>query len=114
MDLGLKGKTAMVLGGGGLGRAIAKALAAEGVNVGVAGIGSTSIDCTGTGLKGIGGKCIGLTWDLADLLEVAAKARALSRSAATAGLKITPMFSFFSPASAPAILLVPSSVLMAA
>ena len=58
----------MVLGGGGgLGRAIAKSLATEGANVAVAGIGSTSIDGTVADLKAIGGKCIGLIWDLADL-----------------------------------------------
>lgn len=68
MNLGIKGKTALVLGGGGgLGRAIAKSLAAEAVNVAVAGIGSTSIDGTVAELKAIGGKCIGLIWDLADL-----------------------------------------------
>lgn len=68
MDFGLKGKTALVLGGGGgLGRAIAKSLAAEGVNIVVAGIGSTSIDGTVADLKAIGGKCMGLIWDLADL-----------------------------------------------
>ncbi len=68
MDFGLKGKTALVLGGGGgLGRAIAKSLATEGANVAVAGIGSTSIDGTVADLKAIGGKYIGLVWDLADL-----------------------------------------------
>jgi 3-oxoacyl-[acyl-carrier protein] reductase len=68
MDFGLEGKTALVLaGGGGLGRAIAKSLATEGANVAVAGIGSTSIDGTVADLKAIGGKCIGLIWDLADL-----------------------------------------------
>lgn len=68
MDLGLKGKTALVLGGGGgLGRAIAKSLAAEGANVAVAGIGSTSIDGTVAELKAIGGRYLGLIWDLADL-----------------------------------------------
>jgi 3-oxoacyl-[acyl-carrier protein] reductase len=68
MDFGLKGKTALVLGGGGgLGRAIAKSLAAEGVNVAVAGIGSTSIDGTVAELNAIGGKCIGLIWDIGEL-----------------------------------------------
>jgi 3-oxoacyl-[acyl-carrier protein] reductase len=68
MDFGLKAKTALVLGGGGgLGRAIASALAAEGANVAVAGIGSTSIDGTVADLKATGSKCSGLIWDLADL-----------------------------------------------
>ncbi|HXC94363.1 MAG TPA: SDR family oxidoreductase [Edaphobacter sp.] len=68
MNLGLEGKTALVLaGGGGLGRAIAKSLAMEGAKVAVAGIGPISIDATVADLKAIGGKCIGLIWDLADL-----------------------------------------------
>ena len=68
MDFGLKEKTALVLGGGGgLGRAIARALATEGASVAVAGIGSTSIDGTVADLRTISGKCIGLIWDLADL-----------------------------------------------
>ena len=71
MDLGLRGKTALVLaGGGGLGRAIAKSLATEGANVAVAGIGSASIDGTVADLRAIGGKCTGLTWDLADLSAI--------------------------------------------
>jgi 3-oxoacyl-[acyl-carrier protein] reductase len=68
MNFGLEGKTALVLaGGGGLGRAIAKSLATEGASVAVAGIGPTSIDGTVADLKAIGGKCMGLIWDLADL-----------------------------------------------
>ena len=68
MDFGLRGKTALVLGGGGgLGRAIAKSLAGEGASVAVAGIGADSIDATLEELKEIGGRTLGLVWDLADL-----------------------------------------------
>jgi len=74
MDLGLKNKTALVLGGGGgLGRAIAKALAGEGANVAVAGIGPDSIAGTEAALAAIGGKSIGLVWDLAELSQADAK-----------------------------------------
>jgi 3-oxoacyl-[acyl-carrier protein] reductase len=68
MDFGLKGKTALVLGGGGgLGRAIAKSFAAEGAKVAVAGVGSTSIDATLAELHSMGGSGLSLIWDLADL-----------------------------------------------
>jgi 3-oxoacyl-[acyl-carrier protein] reductase len=68
MDFGLKGKTALVLGGGGgLGRAIAKSFAAEGAKVAVAGVGATSIDATLAELQSIGGSSLSLIWDLADL-----------------------------------------------
>jgi 3-oxoacyl-[acyl-carrier protein] reductase len=71
MDFGLKGKTALVLGGGGgLGRAISKALAGEGVNVAVADIEPKAIAETEAALAAIGGKSIGLVWDLADLAQI--------------------------------------------
>src|ERR1700728_4970633 len=73
MDFGLKGKTALVLGGGGgLGRAIAKSFAAEGAKVAVAGVGSTSIDATLAELRSIGGSSLSLIWDLADLSVIKA------------------------------------------
>src|SRR5271156_6449691 len=71
MDLGLQGKTALVLaGGGGLGRAIAKSLAREGARLAVAGIGADSIDGTLAELTQVDGKNIGLVWDLADLARI--------------------------------------------
>jgi 3-oxoacyl-[acyl-carrier protein] reductase len=71
MDLGLQGKTALVLaGGGGLGRAIARALASEGANVAVAGVRADSIAATQAALASIGGKSISLLWDLADLSQI--------------------------------------------
>ena len=49
MDLGLRGKTALVLGaGGGLGRAIAKSLAQEGARVAVGDIKAEALDPTAT------------------------------------------------------------------
>ncbi len=71
MDLGLNNKTALVLGGGGgLGRAISKALAAEGVNIAVAGIRADSVSATRTALEPTGVKTLGLLWDLAELAQI--------------------------------------------
>jgi 3-oxoacyl-[acyl-carrier protein] reductase len=68
MDFGLKGKTALVLGGGGgLGRAISKALAGEGASIAVADIDSGAVAATQAALTAIGVKNIGLVWDISDL-----------------------------------------------
>jgi len=66
MDLGLQGKTALVLGGGGgLGSAIARQLATEGTNVAIGDIDPAAVEKTITSLSG--GKGLALPWDLADL-----------------------------------------------
>lgn len=68
MDFGIRNKTALVLaGGGGLGRAIAKALAGEGAQVAVGGLHASSVDATVSMLAAMGAKAISLVWDLADL-----------------------------------------------
>jgi 3-oxoacyl-[acyl-carrier protein] reductase len=71
MDLGIAGKTALVLGGGGgLGRAIAKALAREGAKVAVADIDPKAVEASLAALAELEAKAIGLTWDLADLSSI--------------------------------------------
>jgi len=68
MDLGLQGKTALVLGGGGgLGRAIATSLAAEGASIAVAGRHAESVEGTRAIIHG---KTLGLVWDLAELSQI--------------------------------------------
>ena len=68
MDLGLKGKTALVLGaGGGLGSAIAKTLAAEGGRVAVADINREAAEKTVAEIEARGGSAVAIAWDLADL-----------------------------------------------
>ncbi|GEK70825.1 3-oxoacyl-[acyl-carrier protein] reductase [Paracoccus denitrificans] len=71
MDLGIRGKTALVLGaGGGLGRAIARALAAEGARVALGDIDSAAVEETARILRQEGGKALPLTWDLGDLAQI--------------------------------------------
>jgi 3-oxoacyl-[acyl-carrier protein] reductase len=67
MDLGIAGKTALVLGGSkGLGRGVAQALAAEGVAVAVLARGQETIDKTVAEINGRGGRAVGVAADLAD------------------------------------------------
>jgi 3-oxoacyl-[acyl-carrier protein] reductase len=68
MDLQLKDKTALVLGGGGgLGGAIARTLAAEGVRVAVADIDLNAAEMTAKAVREVGSHAIALQWDLGDL-----------------------------------------------
>ena len=67
MDLGLQGKTALVLGGSkGLGRGVADALAGEGVAVAMLARGKEALDHAVAEITARGGRAIGLSADLAD------------------------------------------------
>lgn len=68
MDLGISGRGALVLGGsGGLGGAIAKALASEGVKVAVGASTEASAEPTVAAIRETGGVAVAVPWDLADL-----------------------------------------------
>lgn len=67
MDLGISGKIALVLGaGGGLGGAIARVLAREGVRVGCGDISEDAAQSTVDAIRASGGQATALVWDLAD------------------------------------------------
>ena len=73
MDLGIKGRTALILAaGGGLGRAIAVALAREGVRTAVADIDAASLEGTGRAVAAVGSEPLQLVWDIGDLAVVEA------------------------------------------
>ncbi|NAS27376.1 SDR family oxidoreductase [Herbidospora sp. NEAU-GS84] len=68
MDLGIAGRVALVHGaGGGLGSAVARTLASEGVAVAVADLRGTSADDTTREIRRAGGRALALEWDLGDL-----------------------------------------------
>jgi 3-oxoacyl-[acyl-carrier protein] reductase len=67
MDLGITGRTALVLGGsGGLGGAIAVRLAQEGANVAVTGRSQDALAATAARVEEAGAKALPLVWDLGD------------------------------------------------
>jgi 3-oxoacyl-[acyl-carrier protein] reductase len=68
MDLGISGRTALVLGAsGGLGSAIGARLAAEGANVALAGRSTDGLAATAARVEAAGVKALPLEWDLGDL-----------------------------------------------
>lgn len=79
MDLGINGKTALVLGAsGGLGGAIAEALAAEGVNVAIAGRNMESLQARAAAI-GDKVKVLTLAWDLGALDTIETQFEAIER-----------------------------------
>jgi len=84
VDLGLKGKTALVLGGGGgLGRAIATALALEGAKVAVADIDQGATDQSVRDIQQAGSQGLGLQWDLGDLGLIGTRLEEVTRGLGT-------------------------------
>lgn len=72
MDLGLAGRTALVLGGGGgLGGAIVGALAAEGAQVVAADVNDEALKKLAVELDAIDADYLTIKWDLADLTVIA-------------------------------------------
>ena len=71
MDLGIQGKTALVLASSrGLGQAMAYALAREGAQVAVTGRNTEGLAQTVKMIESVGAKALALNWDLADLSAI--------------------------------------------
>jgi len=71
MELGIAGKVALVHGaGGGLGSAIARTLALEGVHVAAADIDAGAVATTIADIRKAGGTAEALTWDLSDISSI--------------------------------------------
>src|SRR6202158_1506574 len=71
MDLGIRGRTALGLGGGGgLGGAIAHALATEGGRIAVADIDGAAVQRSVHKIEASRGEALGLAWGLSDLTVV--------------------------------------------
>ena len=81
MDLGISGKTALVLGaGGGLGGAIATTLAREGARVAIADVNESALDRTTADIVRENGVSLALPWDLSDLSVVEANVGAIEQA----------------------------------
>lgn len=74
MNLELSGMKALVFGAsGGLGRAVAVALATEGVSTALAGRNKAELDRTKATIEQAGGSAVSIVWDLTDLDGAAAR-----------------------------------------
>jgi 3-oxoacyl-[acyl-carrier protein] reductase len=81
LDMQLDGKTALVFGaGGGLGGAIARSLASEGVRVAAADIDDVAAAKTADGIVSAGGQAISIGWDIADLSVIDARLAAIAKA----------------------------------
>jgi 3-oxoacyl-[acyl-carrier protein] reductase len=81
MDLGITGRTALVLGaGGGLGSAIAVRLAEEGAKIAAAGRSADKLADTVKRVEAAGAEALPLTWDLADIDSVDAQVYEIEKS----------------------------------
>ncbi|MBW9056345.1 SDR family oxidoreductase [Rhizobium mesosinicum] len=77
----LNGKTALVFGaGGGLGGAIARSLASEGVGVAAADIDDIAAAKTADGIVSAGGQAISIGWDIADLSVIDARLAVIAKA----------------------------------
>jgi 3-oxoacyl-[acyl-carrier protein] reductase len=80
MDLGLKGKTALVLGGGGgLGSAIAATLAREGAQIAVADVDASALERSAAEIGKAGSKGFPVLWNLADLSVIDARVKEIEK-----------------------------------
>jgi 3-oxoacyl-[acyl-carrier protein] reductase len=89
MNLGIEGKTALVLGGGGgLGRAIALSLAGEGVKIALADIAPDALETSAAAIAALGGEVHSTVWDLADLSRIDAHIAEIERTLGPADILV--------------------------
>ena len=89
MNLGIRNKIALVTGaGGGLGSAIALALAHEGANVVVADINPAALEAVANAGREAGAQVLPLEWDLGDLSVIDARVSAIEQRFGTVDILI--------------------------